>query len=920
MGTEVNVGRRAIAAHVAWAMLVLVLVNTPIPGSAAADSDSPHAQPPNPRVLALHSYHHGFTWTDNISRGIQQAFVEHRDRIELCDEFLDTRRIATDEYFEELEQVFRLKYAERAVDVIICTDDHALNFMLGPGQGVFPGVPLVFCSVSGYEAGMREGRELTGLLESIDIRGTLDIALRIHPGTREVVVITDMTRTGRALKVKADEVFSEYEGDLDFRYLEDLTVDDLERQVQDLSEGSLVFLFIFSRDKAGRVFSHEQNLRRLTAHCQVPIYAVWEFYLGHGIVGGKLTSGVKEGEMVGEIALRILEGESAAEIPLAMSPTEYMFDWSQMERFGIQESDLPDGSVIVNRPFDFYTQYWPWIWGAIAFAALEALLIISLLIGQARRRRAEAARRESEERLDLALQGADLGMWDWNVQTGEGIINSRWAEMLGYRLGEIGSGVDAWENLIHPDDRPQVRKALEDHLGGATSLYEMEYRLRSKAGAWIWVLDRGRVVERDKKGRPLRATGTHLDITERKRVEEERLELERQVQHSQKLESLGILAGGIAHDFNNFLMAILGNADLALRDLSPASPVRSYLEGIETASQRAAELCQQMLAYSGKGRFLVKNLDLGHVVQEMAHMLEVSISKKVTLRYNFDKDVPPVEGDASQIRQVIMNLVINASEAIGSDSGVISISTGAMKCDQEYLRETYLDQDLPDGLYTWIEVSDTGSGMDAETRAKIFDPFFTTKFTGRGLGMAAVLGIVRGHSGAIKVYSEMGKGSTFKVLFPATAADATAGEGFLPSGTVGGDWFSGRVLVVDDEDSVRTLAARMLEKIGFEAITAADGREAVEIYRQHGDRIDWVLLDLTMPNMDGRETLRELRRTNRDVRVMLSSGFNEQDVTQQFAGKGPDAFIQKPYQLDVLVQKVRHLLSPAANDRNSQPA
>jgi len=397
------------------------------------------------------------------------------------------------------------------------------------------------------------------------------------------------------------------------------------------------------------------------------------------------------------------------------------------------------------------------------------------------------------------------------------------------------------------------------------------------------------------------------DLSQRKEEERERRNLERQLQHVQKLESLGVLAGGIAHDFNNILMAILGNADLALTKLSPSAPGRRNIEEIETAAQRAAELCQQMLAYSGKGRFVIQRLHLSEIVEEMSHMLEISVSKSVVLKYHFASDLPAVEGDATQIRQVVLNLITNASEAIGSKSGVISVSTGAMVCDRAYLGSSYLDEKLPEGVYAYLEVADTGCGMDEETKKRLFDPFFTTKFTGRGLGMSAVLGIVRGHRGAIKIYSEVGKGTSVKVLFP--AVDEPAEGRSEPEETGIGQWRGrGTVLVVDDEESVCAVARQMLEYYGFRVLTAGDGQEALRVFRLHGREIVCVVLDLTMPHMDGEVTFRELRRIDPEVRVLLSSGYNQQDVTQRFVGKGLAGFIQKPYKGSRLVQRIRAIL------------
>jgi PAS domain S-box-containing protein len=386
------------------------------------------------------------------------------------------------------------------------------------------------------------------------------------------------------------------------------------------------------------------------------------------------------------------------------------------------------------------------------------------------------------------------------------------------------------------------------------------------------------------------------DISEERRLGAEKKQIEEQMLHAQKLESMGVLAGGIAHDFNNILTAIIGNADLALMRLNPESPVLENLQRIEKAAGRASELAKQMLAYSGKGRFVIESIDLNRLVEEMLHMLEVSISKNAVLRLNLHKPLPTVEADATQMRQVIMNLVINASEAISEKSGVIAITSGCMECDRNYLKDVWLDENLTDGLYVYLEIADSGCGMNKETMGKIFDPFFTTKFTGRGLGMAAVLGIIRGHKGAIKVYSEPGKGSSFKILLPASSKP----EEIFNAKSDNDSWKgSGTVLLVDDEETIRALGSEMLREIGFQVVTAEDGRHALEIFNSRDD-ISFVILDLTMPHMDGEQTFRELRRLKPDIKVIMSSGYNEQEVTQKFVGKGLAGFIQKPYKLSMI--------------------
>ncbi len=395
----------------------------------------------------------------------------------------------------------------------------------------------------------------------------------------------------------------------------------------------------------------------------------------------------------------------------------------------------------------------------------------------------------------------------------------------------------------------------------------------------------------------------HRDISQMKRAEEERQKLEQQLLHTQKLESLGGLAGGIAHDFNNILTAIIGNADLALMRLNRESPALDNLRRIEKAASQAADLAKQMLAYSGKGKFIIESLDLNRLLEEMLHMLQVSISKKAVLRLNLTRPLPAVEADATQMRQIIMNLVINASEAIGDRSGVIAVTSGSMECDSAYLKNVWLSEGLADGLYVYLEISDNGCGMNQETMSKIFDPFFTTKFTGRGLGMAAVLGIVRGHHGAIRVYSEPGRGTSFKILLPACGKAVEPSHGEPASGAWRG---TGTVLLVDDEEAVRSIGSEMLKALGFGVITANDGRQALEVVKNRDD-IACVILDLTMPHMDGEECFRELRRLDCGVKVIISSGYNEYEVTQKFAGKGLAGFIQKPYKLSALKEALVHI-------------
>jgi signal transduction histidine kinase/ActR/RegA family two-component response regulator len=396
------------------------------------------------------------------------------------------------------------------------------------------------------------------------------------------------------------------------------------------------------------------------------------------------------------------------------------------------------------------------------------------------------------------------------------------------------------------------------------------------------------------------------EMAERQRMEAERRAMEERAIESQKLESLGLLAGGIAHDFNNLLVGMMGNAGLALLELPADAPGRDRIAQVEGAARRAADLARQMLAYSGKGQFMVAPIDLTVLVREMTQLLRASIPRSIEVRYALAAQPAIIEGDATQLRQVVMNLVVNASDAIGDRSGTISVATGHIHADRSYLATTFLDEGLAEGDYAFLEVTDTGSGMDAATQTRIFEPFFTTKTSGRGLGLAAVLGIVRGHHGALKVYSEPGGGSRFRLLLPSTQATAAADPWANPSPK---PWHgTGTVLVVDDEPMVRDVARAILQRLGLDVILAESGDEAVRLFAADPGGFALVLLDLTMPGLSGADTFREIRSLRPDAAVVLMSGYSAEEAGGRFVGKGLAGFVEKPFSTQGLVNAIQGLI------------
>jgi PAS domain S-box-containing protein len=471
--------------------------------------------------------------------------------------------------------------------------------------------------------------------------------------------------------------------------------------------------------------------------------------------------------------------------------------------------------------------------------------------------------------------------------------------ITGYSLEEIRRR--GWQSLLHPEDASRMESDLSRVSEGEAR--EFEGRIITREGEVRWLGAHVSAARSPVDGK-LRVLGAIRDLTEARRAEEERRRLEAQLLEAQKLESLGVLAGGIAHDFNNLLAVILGNRTLATSEAPEGSRLAKQLDRIRSAAEHAKALTDQMLTYSGKASVSLKPLDLSAVVEEMCPLLEASTSKKCRLETSLQHGYTMVDGDPTQLRQVIMNLVTNASESLKDRPGRVEVRTGLVHADVEYLAGSFGQDDLVEGDYVYLEVGDSGPGMDEEVRKRIFEPYFSTKFAGRGLGLASVLGIVRGHRGAIKLATEPGGGTTFRVLLPpATRTAQPAPEEARPrdAGVRGGT-----ILVVDDEEWVLELAQEFLERGGFDVLTAAGGREALEILRgDEGNAIDAVVLDLTMPDLDGQETFLEIRALRPSLPVTVASGFSVEATADRFPPDEIAAFVRKPYEPEELIDAIR---------------
>ncbi|MBI2421290.1 MAG: response regulator [Candidatus Hydrogenedentes bacterium] len=511
------------------------------------------------------------------------------------------------------------------------------------------------------------------------------------------------------------------------------------------------------------------------------------------------------------------------------------------------------------------------------------------------RKQAELALRETQERLQRAVSAGNVGLWDWDLRTGEVYFSPVWKRQIGYADGEIGNHYDEWQSRLHPEDRDRILSAVGEFTGSARRQYNEEFRLRHKDGSYRWILAQGSL-EREAGGRAIRMLGTHVDITGRKRLEDQFLQ-------AQKMESVGRLAGGIAHDFNNLLSVILGYSELALTSLDEGNPARAEIILLRRAGERAADLTRQLLAFSRQQILQPVVLNLNDVVADMESMLQRVIGEDVEIVTTLAEGLGNVNADPGQIEQVLMNLMVNARDAMPA-GGRVTIETGIEELDASY---TDTHADIEPGRYVRLAVSDTGTGMDKDVLQRLFDPFFTTKERGKGtgLGLATVYGIVKQSKGSIHVYSELGKGTTFKVYLPlvenAVQADIPQAAASPMDGTE-------TVLLVEDEEPVRTLVERILAASGYTVLPAATAGEALALIDGYDGRIHLMLTDVVLPGMSGPKLAEQLAVIRPDMKVMLMSGYTDDAIVRHGMIARDVNFLGKPFTAAGLMRKVRGAL------------
>jgi len=983
-------------------------------------------------VLVLSSYHQEYTWTANIIKGIQEVFSESGMDVEISYEFLDAKRYAeTRAYRSKKTELLKYKYKKRPVDLVLLSDNSAFYFVSEHRSQIFPKAPVVFCGINNYSLKMHKKLpNSTGVMERKDMDETLELMMSLHSNTENIFIISDTTKTGKidaglmkSALIKMGKVkFTELSGN---KYsLEEMLV-----RLRKVPDRSLVFFCSFWRDKFNNAYKADEILPMIAEQCRVPVYTHADIFVIGGVTGGIVVNGHNQGILAGKMAIRILKGALPSSIPVESESNKPMFDYRALKRWGIDFAKIPAGALVINSPSpSFYEENVRIIWGVIGAFIIQFLFITGLIINTISRHKAEKQLRLSRQRMDLALEGADMGAWDWDIPADHALFDSRWTGMLGYGIDDISPDSQGFRQLIHPEDKPVVSKKLQDYLDGKIGDYKCEMRMRHRNGQWRWILSRGRVFEKNDQGDPKRMCGVHIDITERKEAEKairlskenlritldsigdavistdingnisrinpvaekltgwsacdavgqplgkvfnivnsesrlpaespvkkvmasgeivglanhtlllsregkefhisdsgapilnnlgeiigvvlvfrdvtEEYRLQERLRQSEKMDAIGQLAGGVAHDFNNMLGGIMGAIDILSSRLTDRPDTHQLLKIIVDSSERAADLTRELLTFSRKQPVASTPVDVTIPLKDALKLLERTVDKRIKLEINIPDDSFQIIGEPSQLQSMFMNLLINASHAM-PEGGTIYVALSSTEVDEYF--NMVLHGDIVPGEYVDIEIRDTGSGIHQKDLCRIFEPFFTTKGKGKGtgLGLASVIGNVQQHGGAINVYSEVGVGTSFHIFLPLTQDCAKNINRKIIEPVHG----NGHIMVVEDEAVMRTTATVILEDLGYTVVSAENGLQALEIFRNIYNEVDLVILDMVMPEMNGRDCFIEMQKIDPDLRVLFTSGFACDDTLRELKSAGIKGGIHKPYRSSMFSQAVYKALN-----------
>ncbi len=864
------------------------------------------------RILLLNSYHQGFGWTDNITSGVKSVFTPQNDADTLYIENMDSKNFHNQDLFPSLYTLYWHKYRNKQPDVIICSDNNALTFLITYRQKLFPGIPIVFCGINNFSESMLSGeKNITGIVEKVSDLETVEMALKLHPQAQTLHALACSAPTSKE-HIKRFRVTSKDLSDkIKIQEIHDLTKSEYAEALSKVSPNDIILNFGFHHTLDDYTPSLSQAYNFIRQYTQAPVYTLWRSYADYA-TAGIMIDGYTQGRIAAEIASRILAGTPASQIPIITeSPNIPILNFTDLQRLGKLDllQQVPADAVIIHQPFSVYKEYKWIIWPVIVTLIGMAILIFFLAQNITKRRQAEQNLRQKQEILQKQKENLRVTL----SSIAEGVIVTNTAGLVqqlnpvaeiltGYTTAEaLGRHITEVFSLQNNPNHKPIYNPIEQALASPDFISHNNLEVLTSRDKTEYQISESTAPIRSDDGKIIGAILIFRDVTKENA-------LQTQLHHSQKMDAIGQLAGGIAHDFNNMLGGITSAADLAKMLIDDKAETLKFIDIILDAADRAASLTSQLLTFSRQQPKSSTPIDINKILKSSISLLSSTIDKRISVHNLLSEGELNIIGDPSLMQSAFINLLINASHAM-PEGGDIFIRSDTVFLDENYCSASTFN--ITPGEYVQIEIRDTGHGIQQEHINKIFEPFFTTKEVGKGtgLGLAAVLGTIEQHKGSIAVYSEKDIGTSFHILLPLTEQNHLRNKP-LPERQLSG---LGTILVVDDENIMRITAKAILEQLGYSVLLAADGEEAIEIFRQHAATIDLVILDMIMPKLNGRDCFFKLHQLAPEKPIIISSGFSRPEELSELNKSGLSGFIRKPFRAVNLAEIIKDTLCSLPN-------
>lgn len=884
------------------------------------------------KILLLNSYSYDQKWTYSITQAINKIF-DKEPNVQLMVEFMDSKRYNSPRHYAELFQIYHRKYSNVQFDAVITSDDNAVNFALEHRNRLFTGVPIIFCGVNNIALPKQENfKNITGTLEVPGVRETLNIALKLHSGVKKIYLINESGTSGKSDRELIESILDEFSDKLEATWLEDYTEEELKQKISTLDNDSIILLLSFFLKKKGTTFNISEGAEFVSKSTSRPVYSMWEYFLGKGILGGMLTSGTYQGIAAANIARRVLAGENPDSIPVvSQTANHFMFDYNQMKRFDIRASELPGQSKIINMPpSSILRKYRIQLGLAGIVFTLLLLFCIGLSVNIRARRRAEedlisakqllestleqqteqlelitkteASLRESEEKHRILVEESSDPIFSINKKGQYTFVNSAFARVIGKPAVEL-IGKTIWD--LYEGEEADKRFSAVKQCYETEMTKTIEVCVPSLKGKLFFLTTFTPI--RNFEGRVLSIICYSKDITGLKQAEKEKIELEAQLQQARRMEIIGTLAGGIAHDFNNILFPIMGNTEMLMEDIPKNSPFQPSLDAIYSATLRARDLVKQILTFSRQDTSESKLIKIQPIIKEALKLIRSTIPATIEIKMDIHPSCGIIKADPTHIHQVVMNLATNAYHAMEDAGGELKVTL-----EQAEIAEPELFRGMKEGTYACLTMADTGIGIDKDLTERIFEPFFTTKDKnkGTGMGLSVVHGIVKASGGYIYVSSKTGRGTEFKIFLPVIKGNSKEQDIKSNQVITGG---KERILLVDDEESIITIEKQMLEHLGYQVSSYTSSIEALEAFKTNPDSFDMVITDMAMPKIPGDKLAFELNKIRTDIPILLCTGYGEIMSDEKALLIGINGFLMKPVMMSEFSVKIRAILDNALN-------